>query len=79
MDRCAVELQQKKGVRLHYRIPGRKASAEWVMPISTITSKKIRNMTEGNWHRHKYSRYEFITTAFVVVFLVTMFVKFLFF
>lgn len=36
-------------------------------------------MTENNWHKHKFSRYEFILTAFVVTFLVTMLLKFLFF
>lgn len=36
-------------------------------------------MTEGNWHKHKYSTQETIMTLFVIAFLVTMFVKFLFF
>jgi hypothetical protein len=36
-------------------------------------------MTEGNWHKHKYSSLETIMTLFVIAFLVMMFVKFLFF
>lgn len=36
-------------------------------------------MTEGNWHKHKYSRYELILTLFVLAFLGTMLLKFLFF
>jgi hypothetical protein len=36
-------------------------------------------MTEGNWHKHKYSRQEIILTLFVAMFFIGMFVKFLFF
>jgi hypothetical protein len=36
-------------------------------------------MTEGNWHKHKYSRLETLMTVFVAGFLLLMFVKFLFF
>jgi hypothetical protein len=49
------------------------------MLILITNLKKTRNMTEGNWHKHKYSRQETILTLFVIVFLVTMFMKFLFF
>ena len=36
-------------------------------------------MTEGNWHKHKYSTLETVMTLFVISFLGLMFVKFLFF
>jgi hypothetical protein len=32
-----------------------------------------------NWGRHKYYTYEVITTLFVIVFVIAMFIKFMFF